>query len=62
MQVEEKLKSKMDDHVKLSKEEMDIKKLKSKINESSIHDEDLIVSQKILDLILRHADSKSVSS
>lgn len=51
----------MDEAVKLCKKEMDIKKLKSKINESNIQEDDLVVSHKILDLILRHTNIKSVS-
>lgn len=59
IQAEETFGSRMDEAVKLCKKEMDIKKLKSKINESNIQEDDLVVSHKILDLILRHTNIKS---
>ena len=61
MSFENELRSKMAENLKLSKEEMNIKtKLESKIIENSIHNEELVLSQKMYALIKRYMEDKLV--
>lgn len=60
--VEAELKSRSIKHLKLMKEEMNINnKLKRKIIESTINDNDLIISRKFSELLKSRLESKSVS-